>query len=492
MTLTSNPVHPKLAEPAVAVRTPVFVDLDGTLVMSDTLLDAICILLSRNVFFLLLLPLWLLKGKSQFKHEVFSRVLPEAVHLPYRTALLDWLKKEASSGREVVLATATEGRMADAVAGHLGFFSAVLATRDSINLSGTAKLAAIRAHAQGRGFAYAGDSAKDLPIWEAAAEVLLVGRGSRFAHSLKAQGKQVQVWPTAHQAEGEARSLLRAMRPHQWLKNVLIFVPLLTAHAWGQWSALQSALLAWLAFSLCASSAYLINDLLDLEADRAHPRKRERPLAAGVLSPVLATLAAVMLLAGAGLLAIRLPASFMILLGVYLAATLAYSAWLKALPVVDVLTLAGLYTLRVLAGVEALRLEHSFWLLAFSMFVFFSLAQVKRCAELIALRPEDQRALARLGYVMEDQPLLQSMGVASGHMAVLVLALYINSEQVRTLYLHPERLWLVCPIMLFWISRVWLRTARGQMHDDPLLFAAKDPGSLLTALVLGTVIALAL
>ena len=271
-------------------------------------------------------------------------------------------------------------------------------------------------------------------------------------------------------------ALARGLRVHHWAKNLLVFVPLLTAHEWSNAAAFRSALLAWAAFSLCASGMYLLNDLLDAEDDRRHPRKRGRPVASGALPRALAGAGAIALpLAGLGL-ALALPPAFLWCLAGYVLAAGAYSAYLKRRAIADVLTLAGLHTLRVIAGAAAIGVPLSFWLLAFSVFLFLALALAKRCTELRVRGDAVESGWAR-GYLPGDLGYLRIMGVASGYAAVVVFALFIHSAEVAESYRTPEMLWLSCPALLYWISRIWLKEARGALPDDPLVYALRDPAS---------------
>lgn len=468
---------------------PLVVDLDGTLLRTDTLVEGYFALAARDLRYLVQPFAWLTRGKAHLKEQIASRQVPEAAQLPYHEGFLAWLKAEAAQGRELILATAANQRIAEAVAAHLRIFSRVIASDAQRNLSGERKREAVEAALGGRPYAYAGNAKEDLALWRHAAEVIVVAPAPGVLARAGALGKPVRHFPA--ETTG-ARAMIRALRPHQWLKNLLVFVPLLTGHAWHSMTNVQSALLAFAAFSLCASSVYLLNDLFDLGPDRAHPRKRLRPLAAGLLQPLHGLfLAAALLLASTGVAACVSPA-FLATLGLYYAITLTYSLWWKRVILVDVMVLASLYTLRVIAGVVAVGLDHSFWLLAFAMFIFLSLALVKRSAELVQARDHNQQLPANRGYRVDDLPLLLALGTSAGYLAVLVLALYINSEQVRMLYRHPQILWGLCPVMLFWVSRMWIKTTRNGMHDDPLVFALRDRGSLLAATAMGLVTWLAL
>jgi 4-hydroxybenzoate polyprenyltransferase len=242
-------------------------------------------------------------------------------------------------------------------------------------------------------------------------------------------------------------------------------------------------LLAVAAFCLCASSVYVTNDLLDLASDRAHHHKSQRPFASGDLSLLAGLIMAPALLGAAALIAAMLPERFILVFATYFVLTLAYSLFLKGRVVVDALILAGLYTLRVIAGAGAVTVALSFWLLLFSVFLFLSLAFVKRFAELDALRRRERLNAAGRGYTVEDLPILQSLGTAAGYLSVLVLALYINSPDIQSLYQRPKVIWMLCVLMIYWISRVWMMAQRGQMHDDPVVFALKDRISIGVALL---------
>jgi 4-hydroxybenzoate polyprenyltransferase len=292
-----------------------------------------------------------------------------------------------------------------------------------------------------------------------------------------------------------APTLLRVvsglLRTHQWVKNVLVFVPAVAAHARGV-EAFRAAGLAFVALCLAASSAYVVNDLLDLENDRRNPARAGRPIAAGWVSPRTAVAAAAALLvAGLWLSLAALPPAFSALLAGYWAASIAYSLKLKRVPVLDVIVLAGLYAVRVLGGTLATGIPTSTWLFTFAIFLFFSLALVKRVSGLQALPPGETQAAGR-GYRGDDIALLTQVGVASGLLAVLVLALYISHPDVTRLYEHNERLWLLCPLGLYWESRLWLLTHRGQVHEDPVVFALRDRPSYLVGLAALAVVYLAI
>jgi len=302
----------------------------------------------------------------------------------------------------------------------------------------------------------------------------------------------VQTYPVSPASGSKGWAILRALRVHQWVKNLLLFVPLVLDHKVLRPAATIHTLVAFAAFCCAASGGYILNDLLDREADRLHPTKRQRPFASGALPAAFGWIAGPLLIGlGLALGALVLSWKFLVLLALYVAATAAYSTYLKRIAVVDVLVLAGLYTLRVLAGVAAAHVRFSAWLLAFSMFLFLSLAFLKRYTEFRSLDP-GTGAARRRGYVPGDREWLGTMGSASGYLSVLVLALYISSDQVVSLYRTPEFLWLVCPVLLFWISRMWLLAYRGQIDDDPIVSTVRDPLSYLLGTLVGIILFAAL
>ena len=449
---------------------PLYVDLDGTLTYSDLLLESVLALLRRNPLYGFLLPWWLAKGKAYLKAQIALRVDVDVTTLPYHLPFLEFLKVEHARGRRLVLATAAARRYAEQVARHLGIFSGVLASDDTCNLTGDVKRDAILAHNQAQPFDYAGNARTDVSIWRRARAALVVNASDGV---VGAATRATQVQQVFDRPAGGALRHLRALRPHQWLKNLLLCVPLLTAHEWANPTAIGQLLLGFAAFSLAASSVYVLNDLLDVAGDRLHPRKRTRPFASGEL-PLLHGLWLVPGLAIAGVLvAVLVSREFVGVLLIYLLLSTSYSLYFKRYALIDVILLAGLYTLRVIAGALAIQVPLSFWLLAFSVFLFFSIALLKRCTELRALRA----STAGRDYHLGDLPDLRAMGMASGYIAVLVFALFINSPEVAERYSHPQLLWLSCPALLYWVSRVWIKQGRGEMHDDPLLFAVRDPAS---------------
>lgn len=469
---------------------PLIVDLDGTLLRSDVLVETGFLFLRDQPHRFWEPLLWLVDGKAALKHQLAHATELDVTVLPYDEAVVALIKRERDAGRHVVLATASHRRLAERVAEHLGLFDEVLATEGGRNLSAGAKRDVLMERYGEQGFDYAGNSADDLTVWKAARRAYVVNASSGL---LRRAQKLGNVYQSLGSANASLRVWLKALRLHQWLKNLLVFVPLLTAHRYGEAGPFGEALLAFLCFSLSASSVYLLNDLLDLPDDRRHARKRLRPFAAGLL-PIQSGLIAIplLLVTAFGLALWLLPIMFSLTLAGYYTLTLAYSLSLKRRTVIDVIALAALYTLRIIAGAMALAIPLSFWLLAFSMFLFLSLALVKRYAELFHVRAgEGKNALGR-GYYASDLEMIASLGAASGYMAVLVLALYINDPKTTQLYRHVSIVWLACPLLLTWISRVWMLAHRGLMNEDPVIFAVRDRVSLSIGLLIGLVFWLAI
>jgi len=464
------------------------IDLDGTLVRTDVLIESVLQLVARDPLALLALFGWLLLGRAEFKRRVAARIAVDAAQLPYEPRVLELARAARAGGREVVLATAAARPHAEAIAAHLGCFDRVLATGEGRNLSARHKAAALVALYGERGFDYAGNARADAAVWKVARGAIVV---SPLPGAARAAQASLSVLETIDCRPARGPSLIRALRPHQWAKNLLVALPLLTAHRLDDPAALARTAAAFFVLCLVASAVYLVNDLVDLPHDRAHPRKRERPFAAGALPLQLGLVAApVLFLAGiAAAAALSFPFAAMVL--AYFALTLAYSFSLKRVVILDVIVLSLLYTVRVLAGAAAIPVVASFWLLAFSTFLFLSLAMAKRYVELERLAVHGADAPPGRGYAASDAPMLASLGTAAGVVSALVLALYIDSPGVAPLYRSPALLWPLCLVLLYWIGRVWLLAHRGELHDDPVVFALRDRVSLVLVLVTGAILAAA-
>ena len=462
------------------------VDLDGTLVKSDTLVEMIVLAVKKNPFNLFAIIAWMAQGKSYLKHRLAGIVQPDVEILPYHKAFVDFLHQEKAKGRQLVLVTASNIKIAQAVADHLGIFDDVIASDEKNNLRGGNKVARLNELYGKVNYSYAGNDHTDFKVWQDCHSAVVVNDGTGFLAKVPCD-IEVRFSPRERSA---ARNLLKAVRPHQWAKNILILVPLLISHQYGMLDNWLMVALAFVAFTFCASGVYLVNDILDMENDRRHEKKCRRPFASGELSPMVGAVAAILLFGAAGLLSLFLmPYMFSLILLIYFIATCLYSFWIKTISTLDVVVLAGLYTSRVLAGAAAIQVVPSFWLLAFSMFIFLSLAFVKRYCEVISkpAKPDEQvvedERLSGRGYSISDKQSLFTLGSVSGIMSVLIVALYINDAKTIANYQTPEYLWLMCPVLLYWINRVWIGAARGKIDQDPIAFALKDRVSLLIGVI---------
>ena len=463
---------------------PLCVDLDGTLVHSDMFWECFVRVLKRKPWMICYGLFWLLSGRgiAYVKSRFAEAAQINYESLPYNHALLDYLRERQASGQgEIVLCTGSDRLVADAVQRELGLFSSVLASDSSVNLTGQKKADKLVSLYGEQGFDYIGNEQKDSFVWARSRKALIVSPKNGVVGGLSNifQFEKVFDAPSAG-----LKTWVKACRLHQWVKNLLLFVPLGLSYVELSPSSALVAFLAFFIFGVVASATYLINDLFDLDADRAHRKKSQRPFASGAIGIAHGVAVAAAMLFSAFIVSLLLlPFAFTLILLAYLIATLMYSFFIKTVSMLDVCMLAGLYTLRVIAGTVVLNLEWSFWLLAFSIFIFMSLALAKRASELTNLKLAGGNRIKGRGYSTNDLPIINSMGVSSGLLSVLVIALYINSDRVETRFAHPEMLWVFCPILLYWIGRVWLITGRGRMDEDPIVFAIRDRVSWLLLLV---------
>ena len=487
---------------APAVDLPLCVDLDGTLVKSDTLVDSVLVLARQHPKLLLQIPGWLNKGKASFKQHVTASVALDVEHLPYNRALLEFLREQHAEGRTIYLATAADGELAHRVAAHLGLFSGVLASDGKLNLAGKNKLAAFQ-QMFGDNFSYIGNASPDATLLAACQEPMIANPLPGLLSAMKRSGTvAVRRFDDSSSA---LKAWMKAIRLHQWAKNILIFLPLVLAHNHSL-GLIAAAIVAFISFGLCASATYIVNDLLDLEADRKHIRKCRRPFAAGDLSAIsgcgvvglfllaslcLAITVPHILAAISPGLALMMPYKYVGWLTIYVITTLAYSLKLKRMVLVDVVVLSGLYTVRIMAGSAATGVPVSNWLGGFSVFFFLSLALVKRFAELESLQMRGKAPTNGRGYLISDIEQLRSFGTASAFASVLVLILYISSLD-QHLYRHPDRLWFIVPVLLLWLMQLWLLASRGQLDEDPVVYALTDKRSLLLGVIVAGVVVSAL
>jgi 4-hydroxybenzoate polyprenyltransferase len=472
----------RVMQPPVAVQAerPLCVDLDGTLVKSDTFVDSLMVLARRHPSAFVRSPFWALQGKAHMKSQVASLVTLDVDHLPYNRPLLDYLRDEHAAGRKLYLATGADRVLARKVAAHLGIFEDVLASDGAVNLTGRNKLQHLEQRFAADGFDYIGNALPDLPLLQGAQEALIANPDLSLRLALKS--RNVVVSRNFQDRSHLLAALAKALRVHQWAKNLLVFLPLLLAHSFRHAASVLAAVAAFFCFSFTASATYIITDLLDLESDRVHLHKRKRAFAAGNLSVATGLGISFALAAAALITAAYLPRKFLVYLLLYFVTTLAYSLSLKRIVLVDVVVLSSLYTIRMLAGSEATHDPVSPWLAAFSIFLFLSLAMVKRFSELQNLHSRGATPSNARGYLLSDIEQLRSFGTSSAYASIVIFALYINGHDVVALYHHPTRMWLITPLLILWISRVWLLASRGLLDEDPVVFALSDRMSLLLCL----------
>jgi 4-hydroxybenzoate polyprenyltransferase len=473
---------------AVEPQTPLVVDVDGTLLATDLLHEAALQFVAAQPLRALDIVVWLARGKSNLKVRLADHTDPGIESVPLRAEVVDLIRAAQAERRPVYLASASDRRYVDAVAERIGGIAGTFGTDETVNLSGKAKADRLVAAFGIGGYDYVGDMKVDFPVWNSARKQLVVARSARFAD------RAIEVFPGAAivaRPKAAVRDYVRALRPHQWAKNVLLFLPMIAGHRFDPRTLVLTAI-GFGCFCLAASSAYVLNDLLDLRADRDHPRKARRPFASGRIPISHGVVLSALALAAAFGLASFLPVEFVEILATYVALTLSYSLFLKRNPLIDVVTLSGLYTIRVYGGLAAVDVQQTQWLLMFSLFFFLSLALVKRCSELVVRGNMGKTTVMGRGYRGEDLHVLLSLGAAAGYGAVFVVTLYLSSPDVKILYTHPGRMWLICPVLIYWISRVLVMSNRGDLHDDPVVFALTDRISWATVACVGLILLVSL
>jgi 4-hydroxybenzoate polyprenyltransferase len=456
-------------------QLPLCVDLDGTLINTDTLHELILKLIKTNPFLLFKAIFWLLQSKSGLKAKLSQHVSLNVKTLPYNEEVISYIRSQKSE-RIVLLVTGCYIKTAEAVAEYLGLFEGVIATTDTINLTGSNKRDRLIKEFGDTGFEYIGNDRKDFKVWSHAKRVAVVAPDGRFLREVKKRFPNIIVFK---QGQTKIRDYLKAIRIHQWSKNILIFVPLLLDQRIHDLQAFMQVGLGFMCLSLVASATYIINDLSDLDSDRINQYKKKRAFASGLISVKGAIFIMIAMLAAAAGLILILPMAFSLALSIYTLTTLAYTFYFKRIAILDVCILAVLFTIRVICGILIIGSGWSFWLLAFSMFLFFSLAMAKRVSELENIKQTNHNTAPGRGYRLSDIHLLTSAGISSGYLSILVVALYINSDKVKALYSIPEILWLLCPLLMYWVGRIWMKTTRGEMSEDPIVFAMRDKVSLL-------------
>lgn len=461
----------------------VYVDLDGTFTKLDMLYESVLVLLAKNPLNVFMLPIWLLRGVAWLKSQIAQRAIPDVSSIPLNPQLLSFLTEQRRLGKRIILATASNERIAQAIVAHYPIFDGYLASTDQVNLKSSRKLESIQAHH--KDFIYCGNSRDDIPLFEASAQCVLVNPSSKAV----LKRSRPLVTQILDDNQGNAMKLwIKQLRVYQWVKNILVVVPLIAAQAYQDMDLVMLTLMAFFCFSFLASATYIFNDILDVDADRAHPKKRFRPIAHGDISIPVAACVALVLGVIAMVAAYWVSVNFFVVLMGYLGLTLFYSSKLKRYMGMDVVALAGLYTVRVVAGAAVIGVAMSFWLLSFSMFVFFSLAIVKRCSEMKLLLQQGKEAASGRDYNAADYSVFMAFGTASSMMAVLMLCFYMNNDVLENQYQNPQLLWLVIPALVYWMLRVWVKTHRGEMTDDPIVFALKDRGSFILGIITAAII----
>ena len=460
------------------------VDLDGTLIRGNLLWECVLALLKARPITLLLLPAWLIHGRAFLKHQLAVRVQLDPARLAYRGQVVEFLRQEKLASRRIALVTAADRELAEQVARHVGLFDEVHASEGQINLKGSAKAAFLAERFAVSGFEYMGDSADDIAVWRHARAAYVVGTPARAkqAATVTTVTRNIVIEPASW------RTWIAALRGHHWAKNLLLFLPLVLSHNLTVAPILRT-LTGFVLFGLCASGLYILNDLLDLHSDREHPWKKGRPFASGEISIPEGLFASAALLGCALGIGLTLDLQFGLALLGYAVLTMVYSLYLKKIALLDVFVLSSFYSFRIVSGALISSTPLSQWFLAFSLFFFLSLAMAKRYSELVHAEPLVASGNSGRGYRAHDRELLLSLGVGSAFSAVVILSLYVHSPEVRVLYLSPEFLFLLCPIVLYWLSRNWLLAHRGELREDPVTLAIRDSVSYAVALASAVVIA---
>ncbi|OOZ39392.1 4-hydroxybenzoate polyprenyltransferase [Solemya pervernicosa gill symbiont] len=463
---------------------PLVVDLDGTLTPTDTLLESILLQIKASPFTLFLFPFWLLLGRAHFKRKIANNITLPAELLPYNQELLNYLKQQKRIGRKLILATAAHESIASKVSAHLKIFDQVLSTNLNVNLKGKNKLSAIR-NAVGNDFSYAGDSPADLPIWESAKTAIFVNLKNKHKDQLS---ESVIIEREFHIPGPTLVAWIKAIRLHQWTKNILLFIPLLTSFSFIDAEKSASAIIGFLAFSLLASGTYIFNDLWDISSDRQHPTKNNRPFASAQLSIISGIILAATLVTAGIVTGSYLSSDFTLVLILYLALTSLYSFFIKESFLFDAFTLSILYTMRIIAGAVAIGVDTSPWLLTFSLFIFFSLALVKRCSELKSIQDTDREQIIGRSYCTKDLGAIFTLGVGTAISSVIIFGLFILSDNTQERYQSPHLLWLAVLGLCYWLSLIWIKTAHGEMNDDPLIFVFSNIRSLITIILIAAIL----
>jgi 4-hydroxybenzoate polyprenyltransferase len=452
--------------------TYLVVDLDKTLIHSDSFSESCSVLIQKHPFQFFKLPGLIIKGQAHLKRFAADRAIPDVHVLPYNQTVIEFVKKHRSNTLKTILVSSSDQQLVDKVNEHLKLFDYTAGSNGVTVNTGEKKLAAVMSICKDAPFIYMGNSPSDIPLWNAAKKAVIVNKSDKILKRISKKSTEITFLQTPHNSFAP----LKAMRVYQWVKNLLLFIPILLAHQIANAEQLKDLFSAFIAMSLSASAIYIFNDFFDMESDRHHPTKRNRPFASGQLQLLNGALLFIVLLSAGFTIAITAVSfSFTFFLLVYVLLTLLYSLHLKKLIVIDVAGLASLYTIRILAGGNVVQVEVSPWLLVFSIFLFLSLAFAKRYTELLGQQLSGNEEIKGRGYQASDHTIVLCSGIASAYMSVTIFFLYItNSPLVQSLYKHPFWLWLIGPIILIWISRIWFLAHRRILNEDPVIYAIKD------------------
>jgi 4-hydroxybenzoate polyprenyltransferase/phosphoserine phosphatase len=474
----------------VEISVPLVVDLDGTLTVSDTLYEGFAQLLFGAPLSALATLTHLRHGIAALKREIARRSPLNVADLPYRHDLVELINREKLRGRPVHLVTAADQSTADAVARELGLFASAIGSDGITNIKGEKKLARLRERFPD-GFIYAGDSPADLPVFRAARGVILCDAGASTTAAVAKSGTPVLA--TLNRSAGEWRHWMRAFRVHQWSKNLLLFVPMFVGHAYGDPAVLGRTAIAFAILCALSSATYVLNDLADLHADRQHATKRLRPFASGDLKVLRGLIVAPTMIAAAMACALILSPSFALTLLAYLLLTSAYSLGLKRVALLDVFIIGILFSLRILMGTAVANMDHSPWLLSFSLAFFISLALAKRHGEVMRAARVDADEIAGRGYRGNDWPVTLSFGIGIALVSVVIMLLYMTNDAAPSgFYRHSGWLYANPALLTVWLMRIWLLSNRMLLHEDPVVFALRDRASLVLGLAVSIAFYLAL
>ena len=448
------------------------VDLDDTLIFSDMLHETFWAAFSNDYRIPIKSVTWLIRGKEKLKNKLGISAEINVENLPYNNDVINYIKKHRKQGGYTALVSASNQAVAEKIAKFLNLFDEVKGSSENLNLKGHAKAKFLITRFGVKNYDYMGDSLNDLPIWKNANKAITVNANSSTIKECE------KINSNYHHLKSELSqniffNYLKVIRTYQWIKNILVFVPMFAAHQLTKDNFIDSSL-AFIAFCLIASSVYVINDLFDLNADRAHPIKKLRPFAIGTI-PIKNGLIIFLLLFVPGIvISFIIEFYFFLLVLIYFTLSFLYSIVFKKKVILDICILGILYTFRIVGGGFTTEIQLSFWLLAFSIFLFLSLAAIKRQSELVDLKNRKRINIIGRGYLTNDLPIISTIAISSGFISVLLAGLYINSPDVLALYSKPWTLGVASIILLFWIMNIVFASSRGLVNDDPIIYAIKD------------------